>query len=41
MNLAADLGGAFITLDVTTLAFAHIINMREAASQWAHLITQM
>ena len=29
MNLAAGLGGTFIVLDVTTLAFAQIINMRE------------
>ena len=30
MNSAADLGGTFIVLDVTTaLAFAQIINMRE------------
>ena len=29
MNSAADLGGAFIVLDVTALAFAQIINMRE------------
>ena len=31
MNSAADLGGTFIVIDVTTLAFAHIINMRETA----------
>ena len=29
MNLAAGLGGTFNVLDVTTLAFAQIINMRE------------
>ena len=29
MNLAAGLGGTFIVLDVTTLAFSQIINMRE------------
>ena len=29
MNSAADLGGTFIVLDVTALAFAQIINMRE------------
>ena len=28
MNSAADLGGTFIALDVTPLAFAQIINMR-------------
>ena len=31
MNSAADLAGAFIVLDVTTLAFAQILNMRETA----------
>ena len=31
MNSAADLGGTFIALDVTALAFAHIKNMRETA----------
>ena len=31
MNSDADLGGTFIVLDVTTLAFAHIINMKETA----------
>ena len=31
MNSAADLDGTFIVLDVTTLAFAQIINMRETA----------
>ena len=31
MNSAADLGGTFIVVDVTTLAFAQIINMRETA----------
>ena len=29
MNSAPDLGGIFIVLDVTVLAFAQIINMRE------------
>ena len=29
MNLAAGLGGTFIVLDVTNLAFAQIIYMRE------------
>ena len=29
MNSAAGLGGSFIVLDVTPLAFAQIINMRE------------
>ena len=29
MNTAADLGGIFIVLDVTALAFAPIINMRQ------------
>ena len=33
MNSTADLGGTFIVLDVATLAFAHIINMRGTA--WA------
>ena len=31
MNLAAVLGGIFIILDVTALAFAPVINMRQAA----------
>ena len=30
MNSAADLGGTFIVLDVTALAFAPVINMRQA-----------
>ena len=29
VNSAADLGGTSIVLDVTALAFAQIINMRE------------
>ena len=29
MNSAVDLGGVFIVLDVTALAFAEIINVRE------------
>ena len=29
MNSAVDLGGTFIVVDVTTPAFAQIINMRE------------
>ena len=30
MNSGADLGGSFIVPDVTALAFAPIINMRQA-----------
>ena len=30
MNSAADLGGIFIVLDVTALAFTPVINMRQA-----------
>ena len=33
LNLAAGLGGTFIVLHVTTLAFAQIINMRETGNR--------
>ena len=32
MNSVADLGGIFIVPDVTALAFAPVINMRQAGS---------
>ena len=30
MSLAADVGGTFIVLHATTLAFAHILSMAES-----------
>ena len=40
MNSAAVLGGIFILLDVTALAFAQIINMRQTGP-WVCLLSVM
>ena len=36
MNSAADLSGIFIVLDVTALAFAQIINLRQTGPRLHH-----